>query len=155
MTDIRAALSVAYDGTIYSADEMRELLQMITAHFKQTDSPAGGAELLGVMSAMECLTQLDDTNAEAMRSGFRLALHLARFDFPLVQTAIARERHVKSIEAKALNTEIRHVEIRERARELAKNYEWRDIAKRLKDDPVTKDLSIRQIREIIKPIRPD
>ena len=87
-----------------SADEWRRFLDELMRHFKSGKSPASGSNLMGVMSVLECQAQLDSGDkAEAMQCGFRLAMHLAQSDFPLVQKEIRQTRQKQSTAKKRDN----------------------------------------------------
>ena len=105
-----------------------------------------------MMSVLDCRNQLgSDENAEAMRRGFRLALYLAQYDFPLVQTAIGRANQKKGTDSKLEKIQVRNEKIvADYRRLLAEGFDSPKIASRLAKQH---DLAARTIREIIKPFR--
>jgi len=150
MTSIADIIRINFDGARLSADEMRDFVAWIEAHFIGTDSSASAAELYGVLSARQCNEYLnDDDQAEAMRRGFRLAMYLAKFDFPLVQRAIRQERQGASVAARQVNLEDRNARLRADHDKLALTHEPHQIVREIKQANKY-NLSERQIRDIIK-----
>lgn len=151
MTTVHRIMQVDFDGSTVSREEMREFVETVERHLKGQKSSAKAAELLGVLSARQCNEYLqDDGQAEAMRRGFRLALNLAKFDFPAVQRELRRERQRESANSRTGNVDDRNAQIVAEFLEMRKRTpEHKCAAKLAKGHKVAP----RTIRDIIRPYR--
>ncbi|MDZ7643569.1 MAG: hypothetical protein U5K76_04640 [Woeseiaceae bacterium] len=86
MTTFRRIMRVDFNGSTVSRDEMREFVETVKKRQAMNDkNTADITEFFVFMSINQCNEYLqDDDQAEAMRRGSALALHLANFDFPEV-----------------------------------------------------------------------
>jgi len=155
MIDIHDIAQVHFDGATLTADEMREFIASLDSHFINSKSTALRAEFLGVMSLRQCNDCLDtDKEAEAMRRGFRAAMYLAQFDFPMVQLALALVNQKKSTKSKLANLGERNADMRADYFALLETCERHEIARELQKLDEYKDLSLKRIRVLIKPFKP-